>query len=117
MHNKYPHLFSPLKIGNVVVANRIEMAPTTIPYYKPSGFVTIENLINYEERAKSGAGLIVHPGTTVHKTGGGAMGAEFDQPQNIIPTMMKEAQAVHRYGGIASISLCNFGGWCDMAVM
>lgn len=115
MHKKYPHLFSPLKIGNVVLPNRIEMAPTTIPYYKPSGFVSIENLINYEQRAKSGAGLIVHPGATIHITSGGSMGADFDQPANMIPAMVKEAQAVHRYGGISSISLCHFGGWCDMS--
>lgn len=32
MHDKYPHLFSPLPIGKrLIMKNRIEMAPTAIP--------------------------------------------------------------------------------------
>lgn len=111
MHSKYPHLFSPIKVGSLVMRNRIEYAPRGLSHYAPGGFVTLENLIALEQRAKSGAGLIVHGECVVDSaTGGGRDGATFDDPK-IIPDLIKNADIVHRYGGLASISLCHHGGW------
>ena len=64
MHDKYPHLFSPIKIGNVVIKNRIESSPIAIPNDSPE-FASMENMVSYELRARSGAGLIVQEETAV----------------------------------------------------
>lgn len=111
MHSKYPHLFSPLEVGPLVMRNRIEYAPRGLSHFAPGGFVTLENMIALEQRAKSGAGLIVHGECVVDSaTGGGRDGATFDDPK-LVPDLIKNADIVHRYGGLASISLCHHGGW------
>ncbi|MGI6684937.1 MAG: FAD-dependent oxidoreductase [Bacillota bacterium] len=113
MHSKYPHLFSPLKVGSLVMRNRIEYAPRGLSHYAPGGYATMENLISLEQRAKSGAGLIVHGETVVHSaTGGGHDGATFDDPK-LMPDLIKNTDLIHRYGGLSSISLCHHGGWAN----
>ena len=111
MHDKYPHLFSPLPIGKrLVMKNRIEMAPTAIPTVATME-KSMQNLISYETKAASGAGLIVHEGIAVKKDGGGGGdGPDFDDGAMILD-MVKDSEAVHRYGGLSSISLCHFGAW------
>lgn len=113
MHSKYPHLFSPLQIGkNLVMKNRIEMAPTAIPYPAVAE-KSMQNQISYEVKAASGAGMIVHEGITVKKEGGGGgEGPDFDDTA-MLYDMVKDSEIVHRYGAISSISICHFGCWTD----
>lgn len=114
MHDKYPHLFAPITIAErLVIKNRIELAPTAIPNPTPDQ-KSLQNLVSYELKAASGAGLIVHEGIAAVKAGsGGSEGTDFDDPGNMLD-MCKEAEAVHRYGGISSISICHFGCWNDL---
>ncbi|HBK53160.1 MAG TPA: NADH oxidase, partial [Syntrophomonas wolfei] len=57
--NTFPELFSPAYIGQLLVKNRIVMAPMLVSYASPDGEVS-ERLLNYyEARARGGAGLIV----------------------------------------------------------
>ena len=92
--------------------NRIEMAPTAIPY-PATAEKSMQNLISYEVKAASGAGLIVHEGITVKKDGGGGgEGPDFDDTA-MLYDMVKDSELVHRYGGLSSISICHFGCWTD----
>ncbi|USF28242.1 NADH oxidase [Firmicutes bacterium ASF500] len=111
MHKQYPHLFSAITIGGrLVLKNRIELAPTALPNPSPGG-KSMQNLISYEGKASSGAALIVHEGISVKKEGStGSEGTDFDDSENLLD-MVKEAEAVHRYGGVSSISICHFGAW------
>ncbi|MFH1003212.1 MAG: FAD-dependent oxidoreductase [Chloroflexota bacterium] len=51
------HLFQPIKIGNVEIRNRVEMAPVT-DNFGVDDYVTERMKAFYEERAKGGVGLI-----------------------------------------------------------
>ena len=57
--NKYPHLLSPGKIGNMELKNHIIMGPTETLYASCNGEVTQPIIDYYVRRAKGGVGLIV----------------------------------------------------------
>lgn len=65
---KYPHLFSPMKIGNVELKNRIVYPPMGPAYLEP-GRVSEQEIKYFEERAKGGIGLLI--------TGGYAVGLDY----------------------------------------
>ena len=59
-HGKcYPHLFSPLRIGNIKMKNRIICAPTSPSMIDLNGHFTPEMIAYLEEKAKGGAGVLV----------------------------------------------------------
>ena len=59
----YDMLFSPMKIGNVEIKNRIVMSPMEMGFGQINGNPTDKLMNYYEERAKGGVGLII-PGIT-----------------------------------------------------
>lgn len=71
--NKYPHLTSPIKLGNVIFRNRIFSAPMGATAITPDCCPGPRTQGFYELRAKGGAGsvtvseLVVHPETDPRK--------------------------------------------------
>lgn len=65
--NTYNHLFSPVKVGNTTIKNRLFMPPISTNL-ADKGYVTDELVKHYEARAKGGVGLIVTEVTTVEPT-------------------------------------------------
>ena len=61
---KYSHLFSPIKIGETTVKNRIFMPPISTNL-ADKGYVTDTLVEHYAARAKGGVGLIVTEVTTI----------------------------------------------------
>src|SRR3972149_4595673 len=59
----YPHLFTPLTLGSVLLKNRLVMSQMTMNYATEEGFVTEKLIRHYLERAKGGVGLILVEGT------------------------------------------------------
>ena len=55
----YDMLFSPMKIGNVEIKNRIVMAPMCMGFGQYNGCATETMMDYYEERAKGGVGLFL----------------------------------------------------------
>ena len=106
MHNKYQRLFSPFKLGNLNLANRIVMAPMTRSR-------AIDNLPNdllteyYSQRAS--AGLIITEGTSPSPNGlGYARIPGLFSPEQI--TKWKEVtDAVHENGGKIFVQLMHTG--------
>ena len=49
---KYPNLFSPIKIGNLLLKNRIFAAPTSLNWSAVDGNLTPETIAYYELKAK-----------------------------------------------------------------
>ena len=60
---KYPHIFSPLRLGNLNLKNRLVMSQMTMNYATEEGFVTDKLIRHYQERARGGVGLILVEGT------------------------------------------------------
>ena len=52
-------LFSPIKIGDVEIDNRIAMAPMNMVYSTQDGYVTPQDIAQLARRAKGGFGLII----------------------------------------------------------
>ena len=61
MSLKYPHLLSPIKIGNIVFKNRMT-STCSFPHFlqglPPSYAPTEEMIANYANRAKNGAAVV-----------------------------------------------------------
>jgi len=64
-----PHLFSPIKINNLEIPNRIVMPPMATNFGDSDGFVTDEVIAYYAERACGGAGYITIEHTAVRQDG------------------------------------------------
>jgi len=56
---RFPALFSPLKIGRVMLKNRVVMAPMAVNYADLNGEVSERQIAYYQARARGGAGLII----------------------------------------------------------
>ena len=67
---QYPHLFSPLRIGNIKMKNRIICAPTSPSMIDLNGHFTPEMIAYLEEKAMGGAGVVTYGRNNIHsKTG------------------------------------------------
>lgn len=57
--SKYPTLFSPIKLGNITLKNRIIFSPHWTAHWDPTTFHATPRALNYyKERAEGGVGLI-----------------------------------------------------------
>ena len=107
---RFEHLFTPGKIGNVVVPNRIVMAPMATNYPSETGGIT-ETLVDYyEQRAKGGTGLIIAENCCVDYPAGksGAAQLRLDEDR-FIPGISRLVEAVHYWGAKISIQINHSG--------
>jgi len=60
MYNKYPHLLSPLRIGNLVLKNRMTASPS-MPHFVqgPEPYPSEAMITHFANKAKSGAAMVV----------------------------------------------------------
>lgn len=103
---KYETLFSPIKIGDVEIKNRVCMAPMLMDFGQFDGRTTEQLMDYYEERAKGGTGLIITEITRVNdKTGGSAfaqLGLSHDYQ---IEGMSELANRIHSHGAKLFVQL------------
>lgn len=96
---EYSKLFSPMKIGNVEVKNRVVMAPMCMGFGQYNGCATKTMMDYYEERAKGGVGLIFTEITRINDITGassfGQLGMSHDYQ---IPALKEMARRIHRHG-------------------
>lgn len=97
MMDKYPHLFSPIKIGNTVVKNRIFMPPLSTNLGN-KGYVTDELVEHYKARAKGGVGLFVTEVVTIEPTYVYLPGDMSIYDDSFIEGWKKLVDGVHEYG-------------------
>lgn len=115
MSIRYPHLFTPLKVGNVTLKNRIMAAPMSIPELTEDYFPTPATVGFYETRAKGGAASVTVGDCVVHRETGMAhagLQIAFDDPR-IARDMARIAQAIKWHDCIPGIELAHggmFGG-------
>ena len=93
----FPNLFSPIRLGNLDVRNRIVFTghDTAMAH---DGHIT-EQLIGYQEaRARGGAGLIILQVAGVHETARFTSHALMLTDDSAIPGYARVAERVHRHG-------------------
>jgi mycofactocin system FadH/OYE family oxidoreductase 2 len=109
MNADFSHLFSPLRVGPIIVRNRVlvtghqpGLADDTLPG---------ERYIAYQRaRARGGAALQITGATSVHPSGwyyGSGFLANFDD--RVIPGYQRLAEAVHAEGGRMLAQLAHAG--------
>lgn len=99
-------LFDPLQVGDLVLPNRIVMAPLT---RSRAGAVRIPNALMAEYYAqRAGAGLIITEATSVMPQGVGYADTPGIWSAEQVAGWKLATQAVHRKGGRI---FCNCGMW------
>lgn len=113
---KYPHLFAPIKLGNVTFRNRIFASPTGLPMVIPPVYLTRECTAFYELRARGGAASVSLGDGIVH-TPTGLMHPyklRLDDP-NVVPSLSNTARAIRQHGAIATLELSHGGKYANVA--
>lgn len=102
----YDLLFSPMKIGNVEIKNRIVMAPMCMGFGQFDGRVTKAMKNHYVERAKGGVGLVITEIARVNDITGaasfGQLGVSHDYQ---IEGLREMAEEIHSYGSKIMVEL------------
>jgi len=107
MKNKfYPHLFSPINIGNIVIPNRIVMVPTDISSANADGSINHRVITYHEQLAQGGCGFIIVGATTPDKaTGRPTVTCVAADEDPLIPGLAHLAEAIHRYGAKCAVQI------------
>ncbi len=102
----YEKLFTPGKIGNVEIKNRVVMPPMMLGFGQFDGTPTEKMMDYYEERAIGGAGLIVTEITRVNDFSGASAFAQLGISHDYHIAPLKEMIGrVHRHGAKMFIQL------------
>lgn len=106
----YPHLFSPIRIGNIRLKNRIMAAPTSPSMITTEGFFTPEMRAYLEEKALGGAAIVTYGEAIVHTATGKSHNKQVELDRfGVRMDMAPIARAIHNAGAYASIQLSHGG--------
>lgn len=107
---KHPHVFQPIKVGKVVLKNRIMSPPMLSCLATPDGKVTSEIIAFARAMAKTGAGLVVIGDSAIDLDRSldhvAALNLGSDM---VVPGLTHVVEEIHRYGAKASIELNHAG--------
>lgn len=102
----YPHLFSPIRIGNFEVPNRVCHVPTDISSANADGSVSQRVITYHEEISKGGCGFIICGASTPdRKTGKPTATCIAVDEDPLIPGLARLAEAMHRHGARTSLQI------------
>jgi 2,4-dienoyl-CoA reductase-like NADH-dependent reductase (Old Yellow Enzyme family)/thioredoxin reductase len=105
-HPDYPHLFTPLRIGNFEVPNRVCHVPTDISSANADGSVNSRVIRYHEEIAKGGCGLIIVGASSPDKaTGRPTVTCVCVDEDPLIPGLAELAEAMHRHGARCAVQI------------
>ncbi|MHB8457471.1 MAG: mycofactocin system FadH/OYE family oxidoreductase 2, partial [Acidimicrobiales bacterium] len=94
---RYPLLFSPLRIGPVTVANRVVFS-AHLTNYAEDGLPSAQHAAYYEARAAGGAGLIITEEHSTHPTDWPYEKLIHGFHTGVVPGYRRITEAVHRHG-------------------
>jgi 2,4-dienoyl-CoA reductase-like NADH-dependent reductase (Old Yellow Enzyme family)/thioredoxin reductase len=105
-HPDYPHLFSPIRIGNFEVPNRVCHVPTDISSANADGSINERVIAYHEQVARGGCGLIIVGASTPHKpTGRPTVTCVAVDEDPLIPGLSELAEAMHRHGATCAVQI------------
>lgn len=116
MKSHYSHLFKSFKVGNLVIPNRILMAPMGNNLAGADGIITPRTRAYYLERARGGVGMIITEAVAVNLTGRHRAGSLclFDSSHE--EGMRSLAEDIHQAGSKVAIQLNHAGRLVDPKV-
>ena len=107
---RFPNLFTPIQIGNMIVKNRIFMSAMSTALCSMDNQMSDEAIAYYSARARGGVGLITSENVMVDEN------SHYNIPNNMglyredqIPGIRRLADEVHRYGGKLALQLFHGG--------
>jgi len=92
----FPHLFSPVGIGNLRLDNRLIMAPMALNYSTERGDLVQRQIDYYVERARGGVGLIVSEASYIRPDGRSAINRLGLYSDDMVPAHRRLVDAIHR---------------------
>ncbi|MFC1895226.1 FAD-dependent oxidoreductase [Thermodesulfobacteriota bacterium] len=101
-------LFSPLRIGEIELENRIVLLAMHLGYAE-NGYVDDRMVRFYQERARGGAGLIIVGGAYVSPLGIGGMNFLSIDDDRYVPGMKRLTDAIHAEGAKTALQLFHAG--------
>ncbi|WP_426668615.1 NADPH dehydrogenase NamA [Mucilaginibacter sp. McL0603] len=103
-----PHLFSPLKIKNIELRNRIAVSPMC-EYSSTDGFANDWHLVHLGSRAVGGAALIITEATAVSAEGRISPRDLGIWKEEHIEKLKQIANFIHEHGAVAGVQLAHAG--------
>ncbi|HEX8940868.1 MAG TPA: FAD-dependent oxidoreductase [Candidatus Limnocylindrales bacterium] len=102
----FPHLFSPLQLGNFELPNRIVHVPTDVSSSHADGEVSERDIAHHAEVARGGAAFVIVGATTPDmKTGRPTVTCLVADGDNYVPGLARLAESMHRYGAKCAVQL------------
>lgn len=109
MDDRFPHVFSPFRVGGFDVRNRLVALPAGTSLVE-HGIPTHADVEHFERLASGGVGLIIGGATVVHPSSalrsGKLVAGYLDA---VVPAMAEKADVVHRHGARLVGQLCHLG--------
>ena len=113
---KFPHLFSPIRIGNIRLKNRIIGAPTSPGMVTTEGHFTPEMIAYMAEKASGGAAVVTYGEAIVHSPTGKSHNIQLQlDSKGIRHSLSEMARAIHNAGTYANIQLSHGGKYGGLA--
>lgn len=96
MSSQFQYLFSPVRIGNLEIKNRV-VSTAHVTFFAENNMPSERHVHYHSERAKGGVGLIVHEAVTVHPSSFPYEGIIFGYDERVIPGFKRTTDAVHQH--------------------
>jgi len=108
---KYPHIFSPGKLGKLETKNRIKYASTETNFNYRDGYVADKEVAYMEAQARGGAGIVTTQGAYTDPAGEGkgyvGMMAIWDD--KFIPGLKRIADVIRKFDALSVLQLMHCG--------
>lgn len=109
MDKRFKKLFEPIKIGKVIVPNRIYMPSMCTNFAGSNGESTVRDIGYYETRARGGAGLITIDFACISPEGRGAVGQRGLWKDELMPYFTSVVDVIKSCGARVATQLHHAG--------
>jgi len=108
---KYPHIFSPGRLGKIETKNRIKYASTETNFNYSDGYVADKEVAYMEAQARGGAGIVTTQGayTDASGEGKGYVGMMAIWDDKFIPGLKRIADVIRKYDAVSVLQLMHCG--------
>ncbi len=107
--DRYPTLFSPIKIGSKELSNRLIMAPLYTGYATMEGRLSPYQVEHYKTMGASGLAMVVVENAAVTEAGMGSLRTLRAHDDAYLEDLIRIAEAIHEGGALACCQINHAG--------